>query len=188
MEAKFGDMGYRFVWHDNDDLTLVSHVPGYKIAANGRKTFYNSLVAGYLEKFDPRNPYGKAVALGDDRLVEESLILDLYQFMQESSVIYPWKSGDFMLIDNVLCYHSRQPFKGRRKVYASIANGLKPVTDTQTHLSLTSGDKMPAIGLGCWKLPKTEAAEIVYNAIKLGYRCIDQAAKYGNEAEAGAGI
>ena len=47
---------------------------------------------------------------------------------------------------------------------------------------------MPAIGLGCWKLPKSEAAEIVYNAIKSGYRCIDQASKYGNEAETGQGI
>lgn len=130
VEAKFGHMGYKFVWHENGDLTMVSHVPGIKIAENGRKTFYNSLVAGYLEKFDPRNPYGKAVALGDDTLVEESLILDIFQFMHDNSVVYPWKSGDFMLIDNVLCYHSRQPFKGRRKVYASVSDGLKPVLDT----------------------------------------------------------
>ena len=32
---------------------------------------------------------------------------------------------------------------------------------------------MPAVGLGCWKIPNEQTADIVYNAIKEGYRCID---------------
>lgn len=53
---------------------------------------------------------------------------------------------------------------------------------------LPSGDKMPAVGLGCWKLGKDVAADTVYTALKTGYRCIDEASDYGNEAEAGAGL
>ncbi|CAE7595112.1 XYL1 [Symbiodinium natans] len=45
---------------------------------------------------------------------------------------------------------------------------------------------MPMVGLGCWKAQKIE--EVVYNAIKVGYRHIDSAAAYGNEKEVGAGI
>ena len=49
-------------------------------------------------------------------------------------------------------------------------------------------DKMPAVGLGLWKLECDETADSVYNAIKIGYRHIDSAADYGNEHKVGEGI
>lgn len=47
---------------------------------------------------------------------------------------------------------------------------------------------MPSVGFGCWKIDKAVCADVTYNAIKAGYRCIDQAADYGNEKETGQGI
>jgi len=47
---------------------------------------------------------------------------------------------------------------------------------------------MPAIGYGTWKVPKDVLPGCVYEAIKAGYRCIDEAAAYGNEKECGEGI
>ncbi|XPF94660.1 aldo/keto reductase [Colwellia sp. RE-S-Sl-9] len=44
------------------------------------------------------------------------------------------------------------------------------------------------VGLGLWKLPQSECADIVYNAIKIGYRHLDSACDYGNEIEVGQGI
>ena len=44
------------------------------------------------------------------------------------------------------------------------------------------------IGLGLWKIPSEECADIVYNAIKIGYRHLDSACDYGNEVEVGKGI
>lgn len=44
---------------------------------------------------------------------------------------------------------------------------------------------MPAVGYGCWKVPKDQLADLVYEAIKIGYRCFDEAAGYGNEKECG---
>lgn len=57
-----------------------------------------------------------------------------------------------------------------------------------THLTLHSGDKMPLVGFGCWKVAKEQMADTVYSAIKSGYRCIDEACDYGNEKECGQGI
>ena len=54
--------------------------------------------------------------------------------------------------------------------------------------TLTSGDKFPSVGLGLWRMPKDTCADIVYNAIKAGYRLFDSAAVYGNEEQTGAGI
>ena len=47
---------------------------------------------------------------------------------------------------------------------------------------------MPSVGLGLWKLAKSEAANTVREAIRLGYRHLDSAADYGNEQEVGEGI
>lgn len=47
---------------------------------------------------------------------------------------------------------------------------------------------MPSVGLGCWKIPKEKCTETTYQAIKAGYRLIDEACDYGNEKECGEGI
>jgi alcohol dehydrogenase (NADP+) len=44
---------------------------------------------------------------------------------------------------------------------------------------------MPALGLGTWKLPPEQTAATVRIALDLGYRHIDAAAIYGNEAQIG---
>ncbi|KAK9469108.1 NADP-dependent oxidoreductase domain-containing protein [Lipomyces arxii] len=51
-----------------------------------------------------------------------------------------------------------------------------------------TGQAMPQVGFGLWKVPQETCAETVYNAIKSGYRLFDGAQDYGNEKEAGDGI
>ncbi|MBU6235085.1 MAG: aldo/keto reductase [Alphaproteobacteria bacterium] len=48
--------------------------------------------------------------------------------------------------------------------------------------------KIPALGLGTWKLAGTAATEAVKTALEVGYRHIDTAQMYDNETEVGAGI
>ncbi|KAK3045278.1 hypothetical protein LTS18_014131, partial [Coniosporium uncinatum] len=51
-------------------------------------------------------------------------------------------------------------------------------------VTLASGQKMPLVGFGLWKVPAEGAADTVYNAIKTGYRLFDGAYDYANEKEA----
>lgn len=54
--------------------------------------------------------------------------------------------------------------------------------------TLNTGDKIPAVGLGTWQSKPDEVRVAVQSALRAGYRHIDAAAAYGNEAEVGEGI
>ena len=53
---------------------------------------------------------------------------------------------------------------------------------------LNSGYEMPILGIGCFRLSQEEAENSVYWALRDGYRLIDTARIYGNEAGVGRGI
>jgi diketogulonate reductase-like aldo/keto reductase len=56
------------------------------------------------------------------------------------------------------------------------------------HTLTANGANIPAIGLGTWTLDDEAAARLVSEAINVGYRHIDTAAMYQNEAGVGAGL
>lgn len=58
---------------------------------------------------------------------------------------------------------------------------------TQT-IKLRDGRDMPRLGLGVWQTPDDGAARVVSHALKNGYRHVDTAAAYNNEAGVGEGI
>ncbi|KAK7408953.1 hypothetical protein QQX98_008897 [Neonectria punicea] len=58
----------------------------------------------------------------------------------------------------------------------------------QTHFTLNTGATIPAVGFGTWQAPPGQVEKAVENALNSGYRHIDCAAIYRNEAEVGEGI
>jgi 2,5-diketo-D-gluconate reductase A len=55
-------------------------------------------------------------------------------------------------------------------------------------IPLNDGNSIPQIGLGTWPLDDADAAAAVVAAVEAGYRHIDTATKYGNEAGVGDGF
>ncbi len=53
---------------------------------------------------------------------------------------------------------------------------------------LTGGDRLPAVGMGLWKIDLESAPTLVAKAVEIGYRHFDSACDYGNEAEVGRGL
>ena len=56
------------------------------------------------------------------------------------------------------------------------------------YIKLNNGMSIPQLGFGTWKLTGDTARDSVTAAVKSGYRMIDTAQGYGNEAEVWAGI
>ncbi|MEP1931501.1 MAG: aldo/keto reductase [Roseibium sp.] len=55
-------------------------------------------------------------------------------------------------------------------------------------LTFKDGKTIPQLGLGVWQIPESDLPDIVSKAVELGYRLIDGAFIYGNEAAMGDGI
>jgi diketogulonate reductase-like aldo/keto reductase len=59
---------------------------------------------------------------------------------------------------------------------------------SDTTLELLSGAKIPQVGLGVWQASPDDTKKAVLAALQLGYRHVDTARIYGNEADVGAAV
>ena len=55
-------------------------------------------------------------------------------------------------------------------------------------IPVSNSKPMPSVGLGFWKVEQSAAAALTVEAVKIGYRHLDCASDYGNEANVGDGI
>ncbi len=55
-------------------------------------------------------------------------------------------------------------------------------------ITLSDGETIPQLGFGVFQIPPADTTEAVLNAFNAGYRHIDTATAYGNEAEVGQAI
>lgn len=59
------------------------------------------------------------------------------------------------------------------------------MTAVKDYILLSSGNKMPIIGLGTWGLVEEELRRVLDQALTLGYKHIDTAFMHGNEGTIG---
>lgn len=55
-------------------------------------------------------------------------------------------------------------------------------------LTLNDGATMPQLGLGVYKVDADETVRVIHDGLEVGYRLIDTATMYGNEAEVGRAV
>jgi alpha-ketoglutarate-dependent taurine dioxygenase len=79
-------------------------------------TIRESLLAEFGEENLPHNTY-----YGDGSPIEPEVLDEIRAAYQQETVIFPWLTGDILMLDNMLTAHGRQPFLGNRKVVVGMA-------------------------------------------------------------------
>jgi len=207
LEAKLSKIdGCKWEWQPDGSVRVTTEpVPAIRLVTDHVQnnifqwTFANSIVAAFLGWQDTRNDRHEALLFGNNDRMPEEVLQSIADFMEENRVLYTWKKGDVMALNNRLVMHSRNPFDGKRRVLASIwggpqdsvrlaqpANGVAIGTRPDSFYDTLS----PADPLvfGFWKVSTEECEEVCYQAIAAGYRRLDCACDYGNEKEVGCGI
>ena len=85
-----------------------------------------ALLSLYGEPGLPRNAY-----YGDGTPIEGEALARVREAFKAESMTFPWKVNDLLLIDNMLVSHSRNPYKGTRKILVSMANPYSAAKNTK---------------------------------------------------------
>ena len=120
-EAKLQSLGYSWEWREDDSLKVTTPVlPAVRTLADGRKVFFNQLIAAFRGWQDKRNSPEKTIRFGDDSPIAAQDMDCAIRIGDALSFDMVWQTGDVAFIDSFLVMHGRRPFEGERRVLASL--------------------------------------------------------------------
>jgi hypothetical protein len=120
-EARLAELGYDWSWQDDARLRATSpRLDAVRTLPDGRTVFFNQLIAAWRGWKDNRNTPGKSVTFGDGTPIGEADMEAAVRLSDALIFDVPWQAGDVVLVDNFLVMHGRRPFKGKRRVLASL--------------------------------------------------------------------
>ncbi|MDG2048768.1 MAG: TauD/TfdA family dioxygenase, partial [Myxococcota bacterium] len=121
-ESRLAALGYEWAWEKDDCLRTTSPpLPAIKRLGPARKSFFNQLIAAYKGWQDERNDPSSAIRHGDDSALDAEAVRYAIDVADGLAFDIPWQPGDFAIVDNRVVMHARGPFKGTRRVFASLA-------------------------------------------------------------------
>ena len=120
-ETRLADLGYSWDWQEDETLKAVTPVlDAVKTLSDGRKVFFNQLIAAFRGWKDSRNDPSKSITFGDGLPIDAADMAIAIEIADDISYDLNWQAGDVALVDNFQVMHGRRPFEGKRKVLASL--------------------------------------------------------------------
>jgi hypothetical protein len=122
-EDRLAGLGYSWSWEENGCLRATTPLlPAIEDLGDGRKSFFNQLIAAFQGWKDERNDPSKSITFGDGSRLDRSDVDWLTRRADELCFDVPWQAGDVALVDNMVVMHGRRTFCGTRQVLASLAD------------------------------------------------------------------
>lgn len=120
-ETRMKQLGYSWEWLDDGALRATTPVlPAVRRLANGRKSFFNQLIAAFQGWKDSRNDPTKAITYGDGTPLDADAARRAAELAEQVTFDVAWEQGDVALVDNFVAMHGRRHFRGTRRVLASL--------------------------------------------------------------------
>ena len=88
---------------------------------DGRRVFFNQLIAAFCGWKDTRNDPSKAICHGDGTPLDTEAVKKAVELSNQLAFDLKWHAGDVVIVDNMVTMHARRSFVGTRKVLASLA-------------------------------------------------------------------
>jgi len=120
-ETKLLALGYDWQWLPDNSLSIVTPVlPAIRELTDGRRVFFNQLIAAFRGWQDRRNEASKSIQFGDGSTIPTADMRRVIELGDEYTFDLNWQTGDMALVDNFLVMHGRRPYSGERRVLASL--------------------------------------------------------------------
>jgi alpha-ketoglutarate-dependent taurine dioxygenase len=101
------------------DLVWFNHVAFWHVSSlepQIRKVFLKEFKDDDL----PFNTY-----YGDKTPIEDSVIAHLREAYDKETVMFSWRQGDLLMLDNMLVAHGRNSFEGKREIIVAMGEALR---------------------------------------------------------------
>jgi alpha-ketoglutarate-dependent taurine dioxygenase len=132
--------GIQCDWNEDGDLRTRQRVQG--VAQHPRTkdwVWFNQAHLFHLSNLDPEmqeilldtvgeEGLPRNVYYGDGSPLEDAALAEIRGVLDECEVVFPWNTGDVLMLDNMLVAHSRKPFSGGRKVVVAMAESVNGET------------------------------------------------------------
>jgi hypothetical protein len=120
-EQRLHTLGYSWEWLSDGCLRATTPtLPAVRALPDGRKSFFNQLIAAFQGWKDSRNDPSKAITFGDGTPLDREAARAAAVLGEEMSFDIPWQRGDVAFLDNFVTMHGRRTFTGTRKMLASL--------------------------------------------------------------------
>ena len=121
-EQKLEELGYSWQWLADGSLRATTPVlPAVIDLGNGKKVFYNQLIAAFMGWKGVRENPSSAITFGDDSEIPVDGLQMAVSLSEKYTFDVPWQDGDVALIDNYMAMHGRRPYAGARKRQVLVA-------------------------------------------------------------------
>ena len=105
---------------ETHEMTWFNHAVFFHVSTLEAST-RQALLAEFDEDDLPTNTF-----YGDGSPIESSVLDEIRGCYLQEEVAFLWKSGDVLMLDNMLAAHGRAPFKGQRKILVGMS---EPTSD-----------------------------------------------------------
>lgn len=115
-EEKLAELAYDWQWQEDGSLRAITPVlPAVLVLENGKKVFYNQLIAAYMGWAGVREEPSRALSFGDGSAIPKEALERIAELSVNFTYDLQWQDGDVALIDNKITMHGRRPYSGERK-------------------------------------------------------------------------
>jgi alpha-ketoglutarate-dependent taurine dioxygenase len=97
------------------DLSWFNHATFFHVTSL-EPSLRDALLSQFSEDDLPNNTY-----YGDGQPIEPSVLDEMRGAYHEATRLFPWQTGDLLLLDNTIMAHGREPFTGARAILVGLA-------------------------------------------------------------------
>tara|TARA_B100000519_G_scaffold202529_1_gene221183 strand:+ start:545 stop:1513 length:969 start_codon:yes stop_codon:yes gene_type:complete len=120
-EVRMAELGYSAVWNSDGSLTATTPVlSGVKNLGDGRRVFFNQLIAAYSGFGPAGESPDDSITFGDGGKLPADMVWKACQIAEELTFDIQWQTGEMAIVDNHITMHGRRTFSGVRKILASL--------------------------------------------------------------------
>ena len=119
-------------WTTNGGLRLSQVRPAVaQHPKTGETVWFNQADQFHPTEMDPEtrkslqavlkdSEWPKNVCFGDNSAIDPEMLTEIREVTRQQTVAFPWRTGDLMVVDNMLASHGRNPFQGPRSILVAM--------------------------------------------------------------------